>query len=795
MTESLKKEGITICTVSFGHKRLIEMNVELTKKMNPNQVVHWVIVENTPDEKGDTFSVGEKEDILVVKGIKNNFKGIGSASYHHAFGLNSAIKEVKTKYALILDPDFFIIKKNWVNEIIEFMSDEGLAFWGVPYNPKRYMKYRYFPCIHCMFIDLSLVGKEEVDFNPDYNQPVFTPGNVVGKEKNEEVRRTFLASLIRHLRIMIKRSSIVCSSRDTGYKIFEKFYTKKKLKCGYASPVFKMGVSATKPFWVGSILSVILEKFLPERLCYLPKRNGYYSSTGFGELGYSDVFREGWDEFIWKGKPFGFHMQGANKDGTTKDHSGEMERLSGVFDTFLDEGKVKNIFFAMFEGVESKNILRTGIVEKVLEGDLKNRAILFMKNKERAEYYAKQFPNPRIIYEVVEPDSLGTTDRIFSSLKFKFLQTETTDLRAKMMEEDKGVIYYYYSILIHRILARPFFVLLFRWFDFKIVKNNSFDTFFEKYKPSLVFLANLFEDHEVNLLRAAKKNNVFSIGLINSWDRVTARCILRLLPNKLIVFNDAVKEEVVETNYVKPTDIFVSGLPQYDYYFLPVESRRGDFLEKVGLGEDDKVIFYSPIGGMFSNSDWEMIDLLHRLNNEGKFGENVKIFVSFPPNDFIKEEELKKRPWLLYQYIGVRFSKVRSTDWDITSRDLENLKNLLFHTSVVICYASSLSVDAAVFDKPVININFEVKENGSLSKSPTVFYQMTHYKKALAVGGIRLVNNENELIEWVRKYLENPSLDRDGRRRLVERQCKYVDGKSVDRITSYINSFLNKQVI
>lgn len=451
---------------------------------------------------------------------------------------------------------------------------------------------------------------------------------------------------------------------------------------------------------------------------------------------------------------------------------------------------MKTVFFTIFEGVEAKNILRTGIINKVLESDPDVRVVLFMKNQSRANYYQKEFFNPRIIYEVIEEYIPSQTDKFFSKFKFIFLQTETTDLRAKMVSEKRGFLYYYFSIVIHRIMARPYFVKLFRFLDYKLVKCDLFDIYFDKYKPDLIFLANLFEDLETNFLRSARKHKVFSVSLINSWDKVTARSILRLLPNKIIVFNKVVKDEVIDTNYIKPRDFFVSGLPQYDYYFSQTTSLENDFFEKFDLKNDEKLLFYSPIGGMFSNSDWEMIDLLYDLNSEGKFGKNVKIFVSFPPNDFIKEEELKKRPWLLYQYLGTRFSSVRSTDWDMTNQELECLKSLLLKTSIVICYASSLSIDAAVFDKPVININFEIKDNGSLSKSPTLFYKMTHYKKALKTNGIKLVNNTSELVEWVKKYLENPSIDKESRRLLVQKQCQYTDGKSAERIADFIRSFL-----
>ena len=97
-----------------------------------------------------------------------------------------------------------------------------------------------------------------------------------------------------------------------------------------------------------------------------------------------------------------------------------------------------------------------------------------------------------------------------------------------------------------------------------------------------------------------------------------------------------------------------------------------------------------------------------------------------------------------------------------------------------------MSVDAAIFDKPVININFEVKEKQSLSKTPTLFYKTAHYGKALKTGAMRLPESEEELIRDINQYLANPSLDREGRRCLINEQCGKLDGRAGKRIADFI---------
>ncbi|MEK7324200.1 MAG: hypothetical protein AAB217_02955, partial [Chloroflexota bacterium] len=41
-----------------------------------------------------------------------------------------------------------------------------------------------------------------------------------------------------------------------------------------------------------------------------PKRAGTYAKQGFREFGLPDVTRYGWEEFIWRDMPFGFHVRG-----------------------------------------------------------------------------------------------------------------------------------------------------------------------------------------------------------------------------------------------------------------------------------------------------------------------------------------------------------------------------------------------------------------------------------------------------------------------------------------------------
>lgn len=440
---------------------------------------------------------------------------------------------------------------------------------------------------------------------------------------------------------------------------------------------------------------------------------------------------------------------------------------------------MKTIFITIFEGVEVKNILRTPILENLLkQSDL--RIVLFTKSQEKVDYYKKEFNDPRLIFEVVENKSPRGLDSFFAKLKFVLLKTETTDLKRKMVAEYEHRKFSYYSgRIVNSIFFRPIFRRIARFFDFLLVRDSTYTSCFVKYSPDLVFLAHLFDEPEIHLLREAKRHGVKTIGFINSWDKVTSRCIMRLLPDKAIVFNELVKQELVEYNEMSREDILVSGLPQYDYFY---DGKKVDH----PISKEKELIVYAPMGRAFSTTDWDIIDFLDSLIKENKLVKNCELLVRFQPNDFFNEEEVNKRSHLKFDQPGVRFGTKRGVDWDMNFADLNHLKKTLQNMSILISYASSISIDAAVFDKPIININFEIKKNDYMLKSPTQYYVTAHYGNALHTGAIDLVNSKEELIEKINQYLKNPSMKSLERKKLVLEQTSFVDGKSGERIADFI---------
>lgn len=447
---------------------------------------------------------------------------------------------------------------------------------------------------------------------------------------------------------------------------------------------------------------------------------------------------------------------------------------------------MKAVGIVIFEGVASKNILRTNILPTLLaRSDV--RLVLFTKSAERVAYHKKEFPDSRIAHVVVEPHRPKGLDAFFAWLKFFMLRTETTTMRRRALSGTAFSASFILASVLNIIMSRRPVQWLVRLLDRLLVRHACYDTVLDAHKPDLLVAANIFEEGEVQFLREARQRGIPTIGFLNSWDKTTARSGLRILPNYFIVFNNQVRDELIRYHGVAAERIFVGGIPQYDPYMRRTVTPRDEFFKKIGIDPATRLIVYSPLGGTFWASDWGMIDLLHRSVGEGRMGKDAALLIRFPPNEFVSEKELASRPWLRYDYPGVRFSITRGSDWDMTADELRHLTDTLHHMSLLICYASSISVDAAVLDRPVININFAVRQGDLFGGfTPAQLYRLTHYRTALAPGSIRLVDSREELEKSAREYLEHPERDREGRRRLAAEQCAYMDGKAGERIGNFI---------
>ncbi len=344
-------EPVTICTVATPlHKRLLARNHRLVGELNPGAPVAWSVAYNAdirrPGAKAGEEAPADPEPIeacapgaVIVPGpgleatFDATLAAFGSrgeearehrrlltkyiASYHHAAGLNLAMAEVRTRYAVVMDPDFYVVRPGWIAEVIGHMRARGLALFGAPWSPRWYQKFRDFPCTHFMVMDLQAVPWRADLFAPDLVGggrrfgSAFWEDHLAGRAARG--RWGALADLLKNLPAAvgedIRQRATIGDARDTGYGLLKEFERRPELKAETVTAVFDPR-DGFMPAMVGPLqASGPVEALLPDRLRYLP--GGLIRlAPGLRGVRPADFRALGWEEFLWRGAPFAFHVRG-----------------------------------------------------------------------------------------------------------------------------------------------------------------------------------------------------------------------------------------------------------------------------------------------------------------------------------------------------------------------------------------------------------------------------------------------------------------------------------------------------
>ena len=119
---------------------------------------------------------------------------------------------------------------------------------------------------------------------------------------------------------------------------------------------------------------------------------------------------------------------------------------------------------------------------------------------------------------------------------------------------------------------------------------------------------------------------------------------------------------------------------------------------------------------------------------------------------------------------------------DQTKEDMLHLANLINCSDVIINTISTLSLDAACLDKPII-----CTASGRTANSPEAHYHETsYYKRLLTTGGVELVYTKEELEKSINNYLIDPLKNSCGRDLLRKRLCYKLDGCSGKRVADFL---------
>lgn len=453
---------------------------------------------------------------------------------------------------------------------------------------------------------------------------------------------------------------------------------------------------------------------------------------------------------------------------------------------------MKTIFITSFNPFISRNILETDVL-RLLKQQMDWRIVIFVPDYKK-DYFVKNFGSRNVLIEGVKELSVAKQDIVFKYLAGSLIDTKTRWFhQRRKLSNDKNYFHYWFSCVLAKVFSKISLVIgLIRFFDFLFIEKDCFARYFSKYNPDLLFATDIFHNNDVHFLAEAKKHDVLTVGMVRSWDNITNKGLFRFKPDKLIVHNDIIKRETIKYENMKAKDIFISGMPQLDYYFKESRLPKGEFFARIGFDPSCRLIFFSPLGKRFIDTDGQVLEILKEALAQKLMPDDIRFLVRLPPNDDVVFNNFSPDSNFFIYKTGIPFKTDIFSDWEVTKNEWLTLADSLYYSSLVVVYASSLIIDAAAFDKPIVLISFDgFKVKDKLNSVNRFVNYYDHTKNMLKTHCCTVARSKEELIEGINMYLRDTKLYQPGRARLFREQVYKFDGQSAARIAGFIISQVN----
>ncbi|MCL5030745.1 MAG: CDP-glycerol glycerophosphotransferase family protein [Bacteroidetes bacterium] len=414
------------------------------------------------------------------------------------------------------------------------------------------------------------------------------------------------------------------------------------------------------------------------------------------------------------------------------------------------------IFISLPAGSHFRDIVKTGVLSKVSEKDNVRFIIVtpFFDDRD----YRNEFPKIEVIFEKMLDVRLNRLGRKIYSINDK-------------------------KLFIILLRSSEFFAFIWRNLLSIFLPISHYRRLLKNSQPHLVVITTAHKLIEVPILIAANLEKIKNLCLLASWDNLQYSMGDR--PKHLVVWNNEMVKVAVQKHKFRSNEISVVGPPHFDFFFMEkYHEERNSFFKRKNLDQNKRLITMATSPPSFTTDNTFLIDLLLKGLEDRKIIQPVQFLCRVHPLDdqsLYKKYESDSR-----LILDIPISNYNLTSWKTSEEGLLDLISSLKYSDVIINVASTITIEAAVFGTPVINIAFSNSEPERFRKQILIRHHQFHYKAVIESEGARLASNEQELFGFVNSYLEDRSLDEKGRKNLVNVLTNSCNGNTASRLAAKI---------
>jgi hypothetical protein len=228
-----------------------------------------------------------------------------------------------------------------------------------------------------------------------------------------------------------------------------------------------------------------------------------------------------------------------------------------------------------------------------------------------------------------------------------------------------------------------------------IPADPAFVEFMREERPDLVLVTPLvtFESYQTDYVKAAHALGVPIVFIPFSWDNLTNKGLIRIQPDRVIVWNEIQRREAIELHGCAPEDVVVTGAARFDDFFARTPSvSRDKFCAEYGLDPGRPLILYLGSSQLTGPNEMELVrrwmESIRTAADPLVRGANIL----FRPHPALRNSYVS----LDYSdlgHVGVSLNASRGADQD--------LFDSLYHAHAAVGLNTSAMLEAAIVGRPV----------------------------------------------------------------------------------------------
>ncbi|CAN5348428.1 hypothetical protein BH18GEM1_BH18GEM1_06840 [soil metagenome] len=313
--------------------------------------------------------------------------------------------------------------------------------------------------------------------------------------------------------------------------------------------------------------------------------------------------------------------------------------------------------------------------------------------------------------------------------------------------------------------------------------TESYLDLFRQIRPALVFnTSHVHSRNSIQAVQAASWLRIPTVAFVFSWDNLTSQGRVIVPYDHYLVWNEQIAAQLREIYpRIPPNRVHITGTPQFDFHFRSeLYWSREKFCALVGADPARPIVVYTT--GMPNHMPGEpaiVEDIADRLLHLEDLGPPQLLVRVYPKDRSGRFEEMRLRrrdvlfpeiPWVSRWHTPL-------------PEDMALFTNTLRHAAIGMNVASTVSLELAMFNRPVINIAYNPPGLAPEEIDYARYYQFDHYRPVAESGAVEIARSGDQLEAMVRNALERPEEGTRDRRALLQQMFgDTLDGRSAERV-------------